>query len=85
VQGCSDGVTLSPHLLSEWRRLSFPLQWGNHCLQISIEPEAIKVSSTGTSPIKVSICNGPALIATPNQNYIAVRQRNGWEAWRVLE
>ena len=85
VQGCSDGVTLSPHLLSEWRRLSFPLQWGNHCLQISIEPEAIKVSTTGTSPVKVSISNGPALLATPNRNYIAVRQPNGWEAWRVLD
>jgi len=82
LQGCSDAVKLSPNLLSHWRRLSFPLQWRNHHLRLSVEHDSVQVKAAGPEPIQVQLVNGPALSAHPDRSYIAVREQNGWGNWR---
>jgi kojibiose phosphorylase len=82
LQGCSDAVKLSPNLLSHWRRLSFPLQWRNHHLRLSVEHDSVQVKAAGPDPIQVQLVNGPALSAHPDRSYIAVREQNGWGNWR---
>jgi trehalose/maltose hydrolase-like predicted phosphorylase len=82
IQGCSDGLTLAPHLLSHWRRLSFPLQWRNHQLRISLEQDSIVVNATGPDSIKLRIMNGPELNVVPKRKYSTERGQHGWGAWR---
>ena len=82
LQLCSETVTLSPNLLPHWRRLSFPLQWRNHDLYISIQHEALKVKAAGTDSIKILLANGPALHASPDRTYVSVRKQDGWADWQ---
>jgi len=83
IQGCSDGLSLTPRLLSHWRRLSFPLQWRNHQLRISLKQDSVEVNATGPDSIKLSITNGPELNVLPTRNYSTQREQHRWGAWRT--
>jgi trehalose/maltose hydrolase-like predicted phosphorylase len=82
LQRCSETVMLSPNLLSHWRQLSFPLQWRNHDLYISIQHESLKVKAAGADSIQVLLANGPALRASPDRSYVTMREQGGWADWQ---
>jgi trehalose/maltose hydrolase-like predicted phosphorylase len=82
LQRCSETVMLSPKLLSHWRQLSFPLQWRNHDLYISIQHNSLKVKAAGPDSIEVLLANGPALRASPDRSYVTVREQDGWAGWQ---
>lgn len=85
LQACSDELRLAPHLLSHWRRLSFPLRWRNRSLQISLEPREVRVAVGGGNPLKICLADGPEITALPGQEYLCERAEQGWSAWRALE
>jgi trehalose/maltose hydrolase-like predicted phosphorylase len=82
LQHCSETVKLSPNLLPHWRGLSFPLQWRNHNLYISIRHESIRVKAAGPDSIQVLLANGPALRASPDRSYVTVHEQDGWADWQ---
>lgn len=84
LQTCSDGLRFAPHLLPHWRRLSFPVQWRNRSLQISVEPDSVRVAVQGANPLKLFLNDGPGTIAIPNHEYLAERRQSGWSPWRAL-
>jgi kojibiose phosphorylase len=83
LQTCSDGLKLTPNLLPYWRRLSFPVQWCNRSLQISVEQDAVRVAVQGANPLRLLLNDGPSMIASPNREYVAERQQQGWSRWRA--
>jgi kojibiose phosphorylase len=84
VQPYEDGVAFDPNLLGHWRRLSFPLQWRNRLLRVSIEPNRIYVAVSGTNPIKLRFGHGPELVAAPGREYGAERRADGQNSWRLV-
>jgi trehalose/maltose hydrolase-like predicted phosphorylase len=82
LQRCSETVMLAPNLLPHWRQLSFPLQWRNHDLYISIQHESLKVKAAGPDSIQILLANGPALRASPDRSYVTVREQDGWAHWQ---
>lgn len=81
----ADGVSFAPNLLPHWRRLSFPLQWRGRRLDVSIEPNIVRVAVSGAQPLRARIENGSEIAAIPGHNYIVQRTQSGWEAWRIVD
>lgn len=81
----TDAVTFLPRLLPEWRRVSFPLRWRDHRVQVAMEQETFQVSVAGPDSLRVRIAGLPELLALPNRTYITNRGHNGWGTWRLLE
>ncbi len=82
AQPREDTVTFAPTLLPHWRRLSFPFQWRNRLLQVSIEPNSINVAVRGGSELKLRFGNGPEFVAAPGRQYRAERTAPG--SWRLI-
>lgn len=82
VQAQSDGISLAPHLLHDWRRLSFPLCWRNRRLRVSIEPNSMRVSLQGDAPLKLRVA-GAEVLAEPGREYASDRGDQGWSAWQA--
>jgi len=82
LQTHAEGISLNPHLLGHWRRLSFPFQWRGRQLRISIGHEDIEVSVAGKEPLQLHV--GPSLepLASPGHKYVAEYGSSGWEPWR---
>jgi kojibiose phosphorylase len=78
-----DGVAFTPNLLSQWRRLSFPFQWRNRLLRVSIEPDSIHVAVSGANPLRLCFGDGPGFVAEPGREYTAERIRPGQNSWRM--
>ncbi len=83
IQPEGDLVTFDPRLLSRWRRLSFPFQWRNRLLRVSIEPNSINVAVNGSSPLRLRFGDSQEIIAAPGREYAAERDRGGQEEWRL--
>jgi kojibiose phosphorylase len=83
VQLDHDGITLSPNLLVHWGRLSFPLQWRNCHLQITIEPQSVRVEAAGPDAIKIRLQDGEEFTANPQHSYVSVRGAEAWNQWRT--
>jgi kojibiose phosphorylase len=81
----SDGISFAPSLLSEWSRLAFPLKWRGREVRVALEPEATRVASFGSEPLKVCLERGPEISVRPDKEYVAERTELGWEPWRVTE
>jgi trehalose/maltose hydrolase-like predicted phosphorylase len=79
----SDGLSLAPRLLPQWRRLSFPLQWRGRKLRVSIEPESVRIGVAGNEPFRLRLEGGSEIVVTPGQEYLAERTKSGWGYWRV--
>jgi trehalose/maltose hydrolase-like predicted phosphorylase len=77
----ADGLSFDSHLLSHWHRLAFPLQWRGRKLNLSIEPEGIRVAVKGPESLKLYLDGGPEVIAEPEREYIAERTNSGWSSW----
>lgn len=71
VQPEENCVAIMPHMLSHWRRLSFPFRWRNRLLRVSIEPGSIQVSVSGDNDIKLRLGNDAAFVASPGKEYRA--------------
>ncbi|HEU5413364.1 MAG TPA: glycosyl hydrolase family 65 protein [Candidatus Angelobacter sp.] len=82
LQRCSETVMLSPNLLPHWRQISFPMQWRDNNLYISIQHESLKVKAAGPDSIQVLLANGPPLHASPDRSYVTVREQDGWAEWQ---
>jgi trehalose/maltose hydrolase-like predicted phosphorylase len=78
----SNGVSFSPKLLSHWRRLSFPLQWHGTKLRVCIEPERIRVRSTGPEALRLHLEGGSDISADAGHEYVADRTASGWAPWQ---
>jgi trehalose/maltose hydrolase-like predicted phosphorylase len=83
LQSCSESLSLSPHVLPHWHRLSIPFQWRNERLRISIQRDSVLVNVSGPDAIKLRIANVPAFNAIPNRNYIIAREQHGWGKWQA--
>lgn len=81
----SDGVSFAPNLLRNWKRLAFPLEWRGRKLRAVLEPEAIRIVSSGPEPLKLGIERGSEIYAVPEREYVAERTELGWEPWRAME
>ncbi len=84
VQPRGNTVTFAPALLSHWRRLSFPFQWRNRLLRVSIEQNSIHVAVTGSREINLRFGDGPEFAAAPGREYTAERTAARSHEWRVL-
>jgi len=83
--GTPDALTFLPRLLPGWRRVSFPLRWRDHRVQVTVEQEMFQVSVAGADSLTVRITGLPELVAVPNRTYTTNRGQNRWGAWRELE
>lgn len=79
----TDGIEFSPNLLPDWRRLSFPLQWRNRQLRVSIEPNSIRVRVRGSESITLRL-PGSDIVALPEHEYSSDRIGQGWSSWRLI-
>ncbi len=80
-----DGLVLDPHLLPQWRRLSFPLQFRGRQLRISCTPGDVALEfDEGAAPVSVALEDGSTIMAAPHRQYLAERRGNVWTAWREL-
>jgi trehalose/maltose hydrolase-like predicted phosphorylase len=85
LQMSSDGLTFSPMLLPQWRRLAFPVEWRKRKLRVCIEPNAMRVKVQGSEPLKLRFTAGSQILAEPGCEYAAEHaQGDGWKPWRVL-
>lgn len=82
LQGCADCLKLSPNLLSHWRRVTFPLQWRDHHLLISIEHDSVQLKIAGPDSVQILIADIPPLNARPGHQYSITKQQDGWGAWQ---
>lgn len=78
-----DGVAFTPNLLARWRRLSFPFQWRNRLLRVSIGHDSIHVAVSGANPLKLCFGGGPGFLAEPGREYTARRSSPGQNAWSM--
>jgi kojibiose phosphorylase len=78
-----DGVAFTSNLLSHWRRLSFPFQWRNRLLRVSIEPNRIHVAVSGANPLRLRFGDGPGFVAEPGREYAADRSRPDQNSWHM--
>src|SRR5205085_9302663 len=69
LQAQADGLSFTPNLPPHWRRLSFPLQWCNRMLRISIEPNTMHVAVQGVKSLKLRVNNAPEIEAVPGEEY----------------
>jgi kojibiose phosphorylase len=79
-----DGIYLAPNLPPNWHQLSFPMQWRNNRLQVSVLPNKIRVAVKGAHPIRLGLANGAEVTAVPDREYSTVRDQQGWSAWYAL-
>ena len=80
----SDGVSFAPNLLTNWRHLSFPLQWRGRQLRASIEQQSIRVNVVGTEALRLRLEGGPEIVANPGHEYIAEKTESVWGEWRPV-
>jgi kojibiose phosphorylase len=85
VRTQADGVSFAPNLLSNWRRLAFPLVWRKRQLRVSIEPRLVRIWVSGDQPLSLRIEAGPAIRAVPGNEYVSERTERGWQFWRVAQ
>jgi kojibiose phosphorylase len=48
-----DGISLSPNILPNWKRLAFPITWRGREVRLLIEQNNIRVSISGSGPMKL--------------------------------
>jgi trehalose/maltose hydrolase-like predicted phosphorylase len=82
-----DKLSFAPRLLPHWRRLSFPLQWRDAGLRVSVEPERFRIYAEETrAPVKVILENGAELLVHRGRQYTAEREsQHSWGAWKEAE
>ena len=80
-----NGIGFSPHLLSHWSRVAFPLEWRRRKLRVSIEPGAIRVAISGSKPIHLELDGASKIRGEPESEYLAERNGEGWKSWRRVE
>lgn len=80
-----NGIGFSPHLLSHWSRVAFPLEWRRRKLRVLIEPGAIRVAISGSEPIHLELDGASKIHGEPESEYVAERNGEGWKSWRRVE
>ncbi len=83
VRTRTDGIEFSPNLLPDWHRLSFPLEWRNRQLRVSIEPNSIRVRVRGSDSVTLHLPGSDA-VALPEHEYSSDRFGQGWSSWRLI-
>ena len=69
-----DGLSLNPHLLPHWRRLSFPLHLRGRKLRVTLEPTGARVQiEGGDEGLKIGVAGGQEIVAHPHHQYVAAR------------
>lgn len=84
LQTQADGLSLSPLLLEEWQRLSFPFQWRGRQLRVAIGHQRVEISLAGDGPLKLSIGDAE-MVAAPGHAYATERADTGWTFWRRVD
>lgn len=83
LETTSDGLRLNPHLLPQWKRLSFPIQWRGHKVTISIDTRSVTVECRdGQDGLAIGLVGGPECQVRSGQRYAAERLDRGWNSWR---
>jgi len=81
----SDRVSLSPNLLSHWRRLAFPFEWRGRKLHVSMRSSAIRVAISGALSVQLCVEGGPQIHAMSQGEYVTERTDRGWRPWQLAE
>jgi trehalose/maltose hydrolase-like predicted phosphorylase len=81
LQTHANGVSFDPHLLTHWRKLSFPFQWRGRHLRCSIGQKGMEVSLAGEEPVQVGV-GARSETLTPGHRYLADHGSSGWGPWR---
>lgn len=80
-----NGIGFSPHLLSHWSRIAFPLEWRRRKLRVTVEPSILRVAISGAEPIHLQVEGASKVEAEPESEYLAEREGQGWKPWRRVE
>ncbi len=81
----SGGVSINPHLPSNWHRLAFPLRLRSRKLRFNLEPGNARVEmEEGNEALKVSL-DGKEISAQPQKQYAAAQTDGAWGAWQPLQ
>ncbi len=77
----AEGLSLNPHLLRHWRKLSFPFQWRGRHLRISLSHTSIEVSIEEGQPLRVRVGSSSQTLSSGHR-YVADFGSDGRSVWR---
>ncbi|MBV9086246.1 MAG: hypothetical protein JOY79_02075, partial [Acidobacteriaceae bacterium] len=84
VEFGADGLSFDPHLLPEWKRLEFPIQWHGRKLRVITDADTLRVSvEQGDGAIALALSEGNDVSALPGQQFIAKRHGGRWQPWQL--
>ncbi len=77
-----DVLTFHPHLLPEWQRLSFPLQYRGRKLRVSMQPDAVQVQvEDGADGLRIQLGSGLETVVRAGPQYVSEHSGSGWSNW----
>jgi kojibiose phosphorylase len=83
VEFNDQALSFAPHLLPEWKRLAFSLQWRGSSLRLRIEPGSLRVGVNGNRPVRLRVAGAPPMDAAPGHEYVSEQTHTGWQSWRT--
>jgi kojibiose phosphorylase len=86
VELAPDSVRFDPHLLSSWRRITFPMQWRRRKLRVTMEHDTVRIIvEEGDQALKVAMVKGEQVQAQPHRQYLSRRRNGAWGEWQETQ
>ncbi|HYH00378.1 MAG TPA: glycosyl hydrolase family 65 protein [Terriglobales bacterium] len=78
-----EGLRFNPHLLPQWKRLAFPVQWRGRKIKVSIDPQSVTVECQGNEGLSIGMVDGPEIHVPPGHRCVTGRLGQTWQPWRA--
>jgi trehalose/maltose hydrolase-like predicted phosphorylase len=83
LEARAEGLSFNPHLLPNWRSLSFPFEWRGRKLRTSMEPGKLSVEvEEAKDALELALVGGNKIVARAHQRYSAEHGPQGWTSWK---